>query len=71
MGSLVNLAVYDLPSDSLDTYRGRVQAVTAEDVAQAARDLLHPERVAIILLGPADALSAQFEGLAEIIVVEP
>ena len=32
-GSLVDLDVYGLPPDSLDTYRTRVQAVTQDDVA--------------------------------------
>ncbi len=44
-GSLVDLDVYGLPPDSLDTYRTRVQAVTQDGVAAAARRLLHPDRV--------------------------
>lgn len=71
MGSLVDLAVYGLPEDSLDTYRARVQAVTAEEVAAVARDLLHPERAGIILLGPAEVLVPQLESLGEVVVVQP
>ena len=52
-------------------FAGRVQAVTAADVAGAARDLLHPGRAAIVLLGPAEALRPQFEDLGEITVVDP
>ncbi len=44
MGALVDLDLYDLPEDSLDTYRGRVRAVTPEDTARMAHRLLHPER---------------------------
>jgi zinc protease len=69
--SLVDLDVYGLPRDSLDTYRGRVRAITAEDVVAAARDHLHPERAAIVLVGPAEAITPQLEGLGPIEVVAP
>lgn len=70
-GSLVDLDVYDLPPDSLDTYRTRVQAVTQNDVAAAARRLLHPDRVAIIAVGPAAALRPQLERFGPVEVVAP
>jgi predicted Zn-dependent peptidase len=60
-----------LPVDSLDTYRARLQATTAEAAAAAAKDLLHPDRIGIVLLGPADALRPQFESLGEVTVIEP
>jgi zinc protease len=68
---LVDLEVYDLPRDSLDTYRTRVLATTAEQVADAARAHLHPDRAAIVLVGPAAALSPQLEGLGPVEVVTP
>ncbi len=71
MRSLVDLAVYDLPEDSLDTYRARVQAVGAQDVAAVARDFLQPDRAGIIVLGPAEALVPQFESLGDVVVVQP
>jgi zinc protease len=69
--ALVELDVYALPEDSLDTYRARVRAVTAEQVATAAREHLHPERAAIVLVGPAAAVVPQLEGLGPIEVVKP
>jgi len=71
LGSLVNLDIYDLPEDSLDTYRSRVRAVTAADVERLALELLHPDRAAIVLVGPAEALTPQLEGLGPIEVVQP
>ena len=71
MQSLVDLSVYGLPDDSLDDYRARVDAVTIEQTAAVARDLLHPSRAAIVLLGPADALVPQMEGLGTPVVVSP
>jgi zinc protease len=70
-GSLVDLDVYGLPPDSLDTYRTRVQAVTQDDVATAASRLLHPDRVAIIAVGPAASLRPQLERFGPVEVVEP
>jgi zinc protease len=49
--SLVDLDVYGLPDDSLDTYRTRVRAITAADMAAVAQAHLHPERAAIVLVG--------------------
>jgi zinc protease len=71
MGSLVNLGVYGLPEDSLDTYRARVRAVTVEETTRIAQELLHPDRAAIVLLGPAEDLVPQFESLGTVKVVQP
>lgn len=70
-GAMVDLDVYGLPEDSLDTYRRRVRAVSAEDVARAAEQYLHVERAAIVLVGPAEAIEAQLEGLGPIEIVTP
>jgi zinc protease len=69
--SLVDLDVHGLPEDSLDTFRGRIRALTAEDTARAARDLVHPGRVAILVVGPRDAIVPQLEDLGAVEVVEP
>lgn len=71
MGSRVNLEVYGLPGDSLDTYRTRVNAVTTDDTARMAREWLHPERAAIVLVGPAEAIVPQVEDLGPVEVVTP
>jgi zinc protease len=71
LAALVDLDVYGLPDDSLDTYRARVRATTPAEVAELASRLLHPERAAIVLVGPAEALRPQLEGLGPIEIVEP
>jgi zinc protease len=71
MASLVELDVHGLPDDSLDTYRARVRAVTTRDTARVAKELLHPQRAAIVVVGPAKDLRPQLEGLGELEVVEP
>jgi zinc protease len=70
-GSLVDLDVQGLPPDSLDTYRTRVAATTENQVASAARRLLHPRRAAIVVVGPADAIRPQLEGLGPVEIIEP
>ncbi len=69
--SLVNLDIYGLPEDSLDTYRSRVRAVTDADVERLALKLLHPDRAVIVLVGPAEALTLQLKDLGPIEVVHP
>jgi zinc protease len=69
--ALVGLDVYGLPEDSLDTYRSRVRAVDGAEVAALARALIHPERAAIVVVGPADDLVPQLEHLGAVNVVAP
>jgi zinc protease len=69
--ALVDLDVYGLPRDSLDTYRARVRAVTPADMARVAQAHLHPDRAAIVLVGPAKAIVPQLEGLGPVEVVKP
>jgi len=71
MDSLVDLDVYGLPEDSLDTYRGRVRSTSIADTARMARELLHPERAAIVLVGPAEDLLPQVEDLGPVEVLKP
>lgn len=71
MTGLVDLEVYDLPEDSLDTFRSRIRAVTAEQVAEAARGHLVPDRAAIVLVGPAEQIRPLVEDLGPVEVVEP
>ncbi|HEY8122790.1 MAG TPA: pitrilysin family protein [Myxococcota bacterium] len=71
MAALLDLDVYGLPRDTLDTYRSRVRAITAEQVAAAARALIHPERATIVVVGPADALREPLSKYGAVEVVEP
>jgi len=69
--ALVDLDVYDLPPDSLDTYRGRVRAVTAEQTAEVARELIHPPVASIVVVGPAESVRPQLEPFGAVEVVKP
>jgi zinc protease len=60
---LAELAIYALPDSYLDQYAERILAVTAEDVLAAARRYLHPDRVAIVVVGDPAQLRPQLEAL--------
>ncbi len=71
LGSLVDLEVYGMPTDLLDSYRGRVDAITVSETDEVAKALLHPDRAAIVLVGPAKVLKPQFDDLGAVEVVQP
>jgi zinc protease len=62
---LVQIRMFNLPADYLQTYRDRVQAITREDVLRAARNYVTPERAAIVIVGDAAALDAQIKPYAD------
>jgi zinc protease len=49
---------HGLPKDYYATFQERVEAVTKDDVARAARERLHPERMAIVVVGPKAQIEA-------------
>jgi zinc protease len=69
--ALVDLDVYGLPRDSLDTYRGRVRAVTVEEVAAVGQALIDPARASIVAVGPAEQLRPQLEPFGPVEVERP
>ena len=74
VGALGGLFVHELPDDELARYRRNVEAVTIEAIQKAAQDHIHPERMAIVAVGDADAVGAQLEsagfGQLEVITEE-
>ena len=70
LNALIELDSYEMPADSLAVFRDGIRAATPEDLQQQARRLLHPERMAIVVVGPAEQLVPQLEGLGPIEVIE-
>ncbi|HYN22372.1 MAG TPA: pitrilysin family protein, partial [Thermoanaerobaculia bacterium] len=60
------LSVFSLPDDHYDTYLDRLAAVTREKLLEVARRHLHPDRIAIVAVGPAETLVPQFEGVGTV-----
>jgi predicted Zn-dependent peptidase len=61
VGALAGLAIHGLPVDELIEYRSRIEAVDIDAVTAAARDHLHVEQAAIVLVGDADAFGPALE----------
>lgn len=70
VGALSGLAVHGLPLDEIVEYRARIEAVDIEAVHAAARDHLHVDRAAIVLVGDVDAFGPALEaaGLGTIVI---
>lgn len=56
---LEELAIYELSNDDFATDSAAIERVDRAAVQQAARELLHPDRLAIVAVGPAAELTAQ------------
>ena len=68
--ALLDLDLYGMPDHSLEDYRSQILEATPADLVQQARRLLHPDRAAIILVGPAERLLPQLDGLGPVEVVD-
>ncbi|MEJ7576065.1 MAG: pitrilysin family protein [Pyrinomonadaceae bacterium] len=64
---LVQIKMFGLQDDYLQTYRDRVTRVTKEDVQRAAQRYVTPDKVAIVIVGDAAAISNQIKPYADTI----
>ncbi len=62
---IVSQKLYNLPDDYLQTYRDKINAVTIEDVAVAARKYVQPDKMAIVIVGDGEEVLAQAKTYAE------
>lgn len=72
-GRIQQLIIYDLPADYFDDYADRVAAVTLADVNRVAREQLHPERFAIVIVGDRASIESGLATLPypiEIVTIE-
>ncbi len=71
---LAEIAFQGLPPDDLETFRGRVAQVTAEEVLRVAQaDMPPPDAVAVVVVGKASAIRAPLEarfGPVEVVAPE-
>lgn len=58
---LVQIEMYGLPADTLQTYRDRINAVTKEDVQRVARSYVSPAKSAIVIVGDAAKITDQLK----------
>lgn len=60
---LADLFTFDLPPDYFADYRQRILAVSTADVDRVAREHLRPERLAIVVVGDANSIQDELQGL--------
>ena len=61
---LVNIKMFDLPDDYLQTYRERVMEVTAADIQRVAGKYITTDRAAIVIVGDAAEIENQTQPFA-------
>ncbi len=60
---IAELVVFDLPTDYFQTYRRQIGEVTRDDVLRVARDVIRPDRLAVVLVGDADEIAEPVQAL--------
>ncbi len=68
---LENIAVFDLGDDHYEHYPAVLNRITREQVLEAGQEHLHPDRLAIVAVGPAAELEPQFADLGPVTVHSP
>ena len=66
---LVQIKMFDLSADYLQTYRERIQAVSAADVQRVARQYVMPDKTAVVIVGDAAAIMDQIEPYSQTIEI--
>lgn len=60
---LSELVIYDLPDDYFDTTRAQIAAVTRDDALRVARELVDPDRLAVVVVGDGEQIEAPIREL--------
>ncbi len=68
---LETITVHGLADDYYTRYLERIAAVTREEILEAARRHLDPERIVVVAAGPAEILEPQFAGMGPVSVWSP
>jgi len=66
---LVQIKMLNLPTDYLDTYRDRIQAVTIQEIQRVAEKYVKPDEAALIVVGDGAMVMDQMKPYAEDIEV--
>jgi zinc protease len=60
---VLNAVFYELPMEEITTFRERVLKVTPDDIQRVAREYIRPDRLAIVLVGNAQAFVPQLRAV--------
>ena len=62
---LVSIRMYDLPDDYLQTYRERINSVTAGEIQRVAQKYVRPDEAVLVIVGDAKETSEQIKPYSE------
>lgn len=65
INQLVMMQMYDLPADYLQTYRDRVNEISAAEVQRAAQTYITPDKMAIVIVGDENSIYEQIQPYGE------
>lgn len=71
-GSLSEIVRFGFPDDHFATYASRVLALSLAEVAEAARDVVHPDRLVWVVVGDREKIEAGIRelGLSEVRLID-
>lgn len=64
-GLIVNQMLYNLPKDYLQTYRTKIDEVTLDEVQRVANAYIHPDKLAMVIVGDAKEILPQAESYSD------
>jgi len=70
---LNQLMVYDfygLPTDFLDTYQSKIEKITADDVARVAKQFMHPDKMAMLVVGKSEGFDKPMSSFGEFVALD-
>jgi zinc protease len=60
---VLNQLFYELPLDELQSFPERVKSISPDEIQRVARSYLHPDRLAVVLVGDADKFAKDLKGV--------
>lgn len=63
---LMDLEFYGYPSDYYETLLDKYRSVTPEDIRKVAEEYLHPDKVAIVVVGPKELMNGGLKDLGPV-----
>jgi predicted Zn-dependent peptidase len=70
LGRQMTLAYYGMPKDYLETYRTNIERVTGSDVARVAKKYIHPDRMALLVVGNSQDFDRPVATLGEVTEID-
>jgi predicted Zn-dependent peptidase len=70
LGQQMTYAFYGLPEDFLDQYRANIEKVTIADVSRVAKKYVHPDQLAVLVVGKAADFDQPLQVLGKVTTVD-